>query len=97
ATDLADYLVARGVPFRTAHGLAGQIVRLAETKGVRLSALTPDDYRAVSDHFGPDVAQVFDFDAAVARRAVTGGAGDTAAQLARAGAWLADHAADSGG
>jgi len=89
ATDLADYLVARGVPFRTAHGLAGRIVRLAETKGVRLSALTLDDYRAVSDQFGPDVQQVFDFDAAVARRTVTGGAGDVPAQLARVRAWLA--------
>ncbi|MEB2288498.1 MAG: argininosuccinate lyase [Anaerolineae bacterium] len=89
ATDLADYLVGRGVPFRQAHGLAGQAVRLAETKGVPLSALTADDYRALSDAFGPDVAQVFDFDAAVARRAAFGGTGEVREQIARARAWLA--------
>lgn len=89
ATDLADYLVSRGVPFRQAHGLAGRAVRLAEAKGVPLSALTLDDYRTLSDAFGPDVRQVFDFDAAVARRAVFGGTGEVSEQLARARAWLA--------
>ncbi len=88
ATDLADYLVSRGVPFRQAHGLAGRAVRLAEQKGVSLSALTLDDYRTLSDAFGPDVAQVFDFDAAVARRAVFGGTGEVAGQIERARAWL---------
>lgn len=91
ATDLADYLVSRGVPFRQAHGLAGRAVRLAEEKGVPLSALTLDDYRTLSDAFGPDVVQVFDFDAAVARRAIFGGAGEVSGQLARARAWLAER------
>ncbi len=94
ATDLADYLVSRGVPFRQAHGLAGQAVRLAEAKGVPLSALTADDYRTLSDAFGPDVTQVFDFDAAVARRAAFGGTGEVAGQIARARAWLVGRGTD---
>lgn len=90
ATDLADYLVSKGVPFRRAHGLAGQVVRLAESKGAALSALALDDYRAISDIFEADVLDVFDFDAAVRRRGVvTGGAGDVDDQIARARAWLA--------
>jgi len=90
ATDLADYLVSKGVPFRRAHGLAGQVVRLAESKGAALSALALDDYRAISDIFEADVLDVFDFDAAVRRRgAVTGGAGDVDDQIAQARAWLA--------
>jgi len=89
ATDLADYLVSKGVPFRRAHGLAGQVVRLAESKGAALSALALDDYRAISDIFEADVLDVFDFDAAVRRRgAVTGGAGDVEGQIAQARAWL---------
>lgn len=91
ATDLADYLVRRGVPFRQAHGLAGHAVRLAEAKGVSLSALTLDDYRTLSEAFGPDVRQIFDFDAAIARRAVFGGTGEVAGQIARARAWLAER------
>ncbi len=89
ATDLADYLVSRGVPFRQAHGLAGQAVRLAETKGVPLSALTLADYRTLSDAFGLDVTQVFDFEAAVARRTGFGGTGEVSGQIERARAWLA--------
>jgi argininosuccinate lyase len=91
ATDLADYLVARGIPFRQAHGLAGRVVRLAESKGVRLSDLTLDDYHTISDAFQADVRTVFDFDAAVARRNITGGAGDIEEQVRRARDWLAQR------
>jgi len=73
ATDLADYLVARGVPFRRAHHLAGQAVRRAEERGVGLSALPLVDYQAIAPEFGPDVYEVFDFDRAVARRRAPGG------------------------
>ena len=73
ATDLADYLVMKGMPFREAHHVAGQVVRLAETKQVAMSALPLDDYRQLSQTFEEDVYNVFDFDAAVARRSVRGG------------------------
>jgi argininosuccinate lyase len=88
ATDLADYLVMKGVPFRQAHEIAGRVVRLAESKGVRLSELTMDDYRAISDVFEADVQTVFDFGAAVARRQVIGGPGEVEGQAQRARDWL---------
>lgn len=73
ATDLADYLVKRGVPFRQAHELVGRAVRLAEEKGPALTDLTVDDFQSVSDRFGEDVMGVFDIEASLASRAVTGG------------------------
>jgi argininosuccinate lyase len=73
ATDLADYLVRRGVPFREAHHISGRIVRRAEDRSLPFSALTLDDFRAESEVFEQDVFAVFDFDDSVARRAVTGG------------------------
>ena len=74
ATEMADHLVEKGMPFREAHHVVGQLVRLAEGRGISLSALTLDDLQAVSALFGPDVAVVLSFEQAIARRAVTGGA-----------------------
>ncbi len=88
ATDVADYLVMKGIPFRQGHEIAGRVVRLAESKGVRLSELTLDDYRTLSDVFEADVLTVFDFDAAVARRSASGGTGDFAGQMQRAREWF---------
>lgn len=73
ATDLADYLVMKGIPFREAHHLAGQVVRRVETLGIALSALPLADLQQISSAFAEDVATVFDFRAAVARRNVIGG------------------------
>ena len=86
ATDLAEYLVRRGVPFRQAHHMVGALVKLSETRGVKLSALTLDDFRSASDKFGADVYAVFDFDASVNSRAVPGGTSPNAVreQIARA-------------
>jgi argininosuccinate lyase len=73
ATDLADYLVKKGMPFREAHGVSGRAVRLAAAKGVRLTDLTLDDLRPLSALFEADVSEVFDFAASVARRDNIGG------------------------
>jgi argininosuccinate lyase len=73
ATDLADYLVMRGVPFREAHGLVGQVVHLAEVKGVEITGLKTADFQAISEHFGEDVVGVFDITAALAARKAVGG------------------------
>lgn len=81
ATDLAEYLVRRGVPFRQAHHIVGGLVKLAETRGVPLSALENADYAKASDAFGEDVFSVFDFDASVNARNVFGGAGAAREQL----------------
>ncbi|MFZ4814552.1 MAG: argininosuccinate lyase [Phototrophicaceae bacterium] len=73
ATDLADYLVKRGMPFRQAHHIAGEAVSLAEQRGVTLSQLSYEDYKGLHPLFESDIHTVFDFDQAVARRKGEGG------------------------
>ncbi|MDX2159852.1 MAG: argininosuccinate lyase [bacterium] len=90
ATDLADFLVMRGLPFREAHHVSGRAVRLAQEKGVAFSALTLDDLRALSPLFTEETAAVFDMVASTARRRAQGGTAPQAvrAQIERARAWL---------
>jgi argininosuccinate lyase len=54
ATDLADLLVKRGLPFRAAHGVVAGLVRTAVDSGRRLSDLSPDELRAASEHLDPE-------------------------------------------
>lgn len=72
ATDVADYLVAKGVPFREAHRLVGQLVQRCVATGRDLSTLPLDEYRAVSPLFDEDARQI-DARASVAARDVPGG------------------------
>jgi argininosuccinate lyase len=90
ATDLADYLVERGVPFREAHKATGALVREAETRGVTLSALPLDVFQAIHSAFGDDVYGVFNADRSAATRRVAGATAPEAvrAQIARARAAL---------
>ncbi|MBZ0279727.1 MAG: argininosuccinate lyase [Anaerolineae bacterium] len=90
ATDLADYLVRKGLPFRQAHHIVGQAVQLAAGQGVGLSVLTPDMLAGLSDLFTEDVVSVFDFDASVARRAGDGGTAPEAVrrQIVAAREWM---------
>jgi len=73
ATDLADYLVRKGIPFRETHHISGRAVALAEARKVQLNELTLQDFQGLSDKFGPDVHGVFDFEASVERRNAIGG------------------------
>lgn len=73
ATDLADYLVRRGVPFRRSHWLVGRAIRRAEELGVSLRALPLEEYRAISPAFGPDLYEVFDPLRSVEMRQSAGG------------------------
>lgn len=74
ATDLADYLVRRGVPFRQTHHIAGAAVRLAEERGLSgIDKLSLGDLRGLSPEFGEDVAEVFDFERSVEKRSAIGG------------------------
>jgi argininosuccinate lyase len=73
ATELADYLVARGVAFREAHDVAGGLVRDAIARGVELGALDLATLRAAHPAFDADVAGWLDPARAVDRRDVTGG------------------------
>lgn len=78
ATDLADYLVDRGVPFREAHASVGRLVREAEDAGVDMNALPRASYRAANPVFGDDALESLSPELSVARRAVSGATGPDA-------------------
>ena len=85
ATDLADYLVKKGMPFRHAHHVVGAVVALAEITRRPLNELTVADLRGVDPTFSPDVKHVFDLKKAMARRTIIGAPGtkEVQRQLAR--------------
>jgi argininosuccinate lyase len=73
ATELADYLVAKGVPFREAHHAAGRLVRWCEERGSDFSALTPEILATHHPAFEPDALDWLDPAAAAERRTSLGG------------------------
>ena len=73
ATDLADYLVKKGLPFRDAHEAVARAVRICESKGCDLSDLTLDEMREFSPLIGPDVAKVLTLEGSVEARDHIGG------------------------
>ncbi len=73
ATDLADYLVRRGVPFRQTHHIAGAAVSLAEAKGVQLGELTLQDLQGLHPDFGEDVEDMWDMRVSVDHKDAAGG------------------------
>ncbi|MCU0784159.1 MAG: argininosuccinate lyase [Verrucomicrobia bacterium] len=85
ATDLADYLVQKGMSFRKAHHVVGAVVALAERAGKPLNALSLAELRSVDQTFGRDALATFDLKRAMARRNLTGAPGtkEVAKQLAR--------------
>ena len=95
ATDLAEYLVRKGVPFREAHHIAGAAVQMAELQGIALSQLEVSDLQKLHHAFDEDVSAVWSFDLSVERRDVEGGTSRRAvlAQLAHLRAWLAARTA----
>jgi len=78
ATDLADYLVGKGISFREAHASVGQLVRQAEETGVEMSALPMSAFNASHSAFGNDVRDALSPQASVERREVEGGTGPRA-------------------
>jgi len=95
ATDLADYLVRKGVPFRTAHELVGRAVQKAEERGVTLRGLSIEEYQAISPAFDPDLYDALSLEASVAARDAEGGTAPAAVrrQLEEARRRLAGRAA----
>lgn len=73
ATDVAEWLVRRGVPFRTAHETAGAAVRAAEGRGVGLDELSDDELAAISAELGPQVREVLTVTGSVESRNARGG------------------------
>lgn len=73
ATDLAEWMVRQGVPFREAHEASGACVRIAEERGVDLVELTEEELAGVDKRLKPSVREVLTIDGAVASRATKGG------------------------
>ena len=73
ATDLADYLVRKGMPFREAHGVVGRAVLVASRRGCGLKDLSVDEYRKFSPLIGKDVYRALSVEASVGRRTSLGG------------------------
>jgi argininosuccinate lyase len=73
ATDVADYLAARGIPFRQAHRVAGEIVRYCQKAGKELKDLQPAEWRRFHPRFGKDIRGWLDNGRAVDRRSSAGG------------------------
>ncbi|MCB0077147.1 MAG: argininosuccinate lyase [Anaerolineales bacterium] len=90
ATELADYLVRKGIPFRAAHHLVGEVVQFAGQRDLPLSEIPLERLQMLSDAFADDVSAVFDFRLAVERKAVVGGTAPQAvmAQIAAAKALI---------
>ena len=73
ATDLAEWMVRQGVPFREAHEASGACVRIAESRGVDLIELTDEELASVDARLTPAVREVLTIDGAVASRSTKGG------------------------
>ena len=73
ATDLADYLVEKGVPFREAHRLVGQVVLQAKEQDKTIMNLDMEVYQQISPYFSADIYQVLQVENSLARHNVVGG------------------------
>lgn len=95
ATDLAEWMVRQGVPFREAHEASGSAVRVAEARGVGLSDLTDSELAGVDTRLTPAVREVLTVEGAVASRATRGGTAGprVAEQRARVVSAAAEHRA----
>lgn len=91
ATDIAEWLVRQGTPFRVAHEIAGTCVRACEERGIELWDLTDEDLCAISEHLTPRVREVLSVQGSLASRNATGGTAPArvAEQLERARADIA--------
>lgn len=87
ATDVADYLVGKGIPFRDAHRIVGQLVRKCIDENIKLNQLTPEDLQKASPAFDDSYYQLVDLQAAVERKDSYGGTAPrrVAEQLTEAG------------
>ncbi|MFN3505744.1 MAG: argininosuccinate lyase, partial [Caldimicrobium sp.] len=78
ATELADYLVLKGIPFREAHHITGQIVRYAEEKGKKLEDLSLEEFKIFSPLIEEDIYKWLTIEHSLSRREILGGTGKRA-------------------
>jgi len=95
ATDVAEWLVREGVPFREAHEISGACVRRCDELGLELHQLTDEQFAAVSPHLTPGVREVLTVDGAIGARGARGGTAPqrVAEQLAEVGEAVTAHRA----
>jgi argininosuccinate lyase len=98
ATDIAEWLVRQGVPFRDAHEIAGACVRACEARGIELWDLSDADLARISQHLTPEVREVLTVPGSLASRSAVGGTAPArvAEQLQGVRAHLLDHRGWSG-
>ena len=77
ATDAADYLVGKGVPFRDAHGIVGQLVLYCIDKNISLDEMSLEEYKAISPVFEDDIYQAISLETCVEKRETIGAPGRT--------------------
>ncbi|UQE73456.1 argininosuccinate lyase [Gordonia sp. PP30] len=92
ATDIAEWLVRQGIPFRVAHEVAGACVRAAETKGVGLDGLSDDEFTAIHPALTPAVREVLTVTGSIESRNALGGTSSSQVQrqIDVAGSTIAD-------
>ncbi|KAK3749304.1 hypothetical protein QZH41_020080 [Actinostola sp. cb2023] len=90
ATDLAYYLVRKGIPFREAHCLSGGAVHLAEQKECLLNKLSVEDLKTISPYFEDDVKKVWHYEHSIEQYKAEGGTSKSAVkeQIAKLNQWL---------
>jgi len=72
ATDIADWLVLKKVPFREAHKIVGHLVKYCEEKKISFTELTPSDLKNISDYFDENVMNYFDIKTSLQRKKTYG-------------------------
>ncbi len=82
ATEVADYLVAFGVPFREAHEIVGKVLRAAEEEGKSIREMPLERLKQFSPAFGRDLGTVLTLESALARRSIAGGTAPGAVRAA---------------
>ncbi len=99
ATDLAEFLVRRGVPFREAHETVGHLVVWCQVNGAEFDEVSDEDLAKVSPHLTPDIREVLSVTGAIGARAARGGTAPdrVAEQLATLRAAVDEHAAWAAG
>ena len=97
ATDLAEYLVRKGVPFRQTHHIAGAAVALAESQGIALTDLSLAALRALHPAFDEDVTEIWSYERSVEQRDVRGGSSRRAVreQISALRQWLIEASPDT--
>ena len=81
ATDVADYLAKKGLPFRRAHEVVGHLVHTCEQRGCQLEDLSLEDFKAECGLFEADITRQLDLPSIVAARTVAGGTGHDAVRM----------------